>query len=53
MSEEKRDAVVQATVAVATIPKPPDRKTALLDTLQRHLLGALKAAEDLREVVKQ
>lgn len=55
MPDEPRNGVVAATAAVASFgraPQPVDR-TALLDTIMRHLIGAMKAAEELRQQEKQ
>ena len=51
---EQRDANVNATAAVASFaraPQPAD-KVQILDTVIRHLIGALKAMEELREELR-
>lgn len=53
MDQERRDAVVIAPCAVATVQRQPDQRTKLLETAMRHILGAMRAIEELKEVVQK
>lgn len=54
MNEERKDATVIAPVAIAfNRPQNGEKAASHLDTIMRHLLGALKAVEDLRDTLRK
>jgi hypothetical protein len=55
MPDEPRNGVVAATAAVASFgraPQPVD-KDQQLATVMRHLIGAMKVVEEMRQELKQ